>query len=638
MKRRHTLLGSFLVLFLVLVEFVWFGAILGGCGTDVSPSPEANLGKIVDDLDGPVPCSVSNTRYPTVPSDMLQVYNGRSFYADGNHLGHDVDMPEGTAIHPVACGVLRIYRPATGYGRLAVVIEHKLDTPLVVANGLGSQITISSFLSIYGHLRSSQDAMGTVGVLGHQVGDMVGPEDVIGYVDNGSTNGDGDEHLHFGVRLQSIQAAKATDTSWFRGYDTVPSHRQWFADPVLFLATLTSSVKPVFWHPPGTIIRRPSNDTLWVIDTDMRRGFVDPTTVVIEGLKARSIDVSDAELSCLEIGADYLSPRAGHKVMKFDDASTVYEYTGLEPGSWRKAFISYEAFLSWGWSDAQIIVWSSLMRDLFLDETEDHGFQVFRDGSLVKANGESEVSVVSEGRRLPIADWSTFLALGYKAEQIVSVPPDTIDLVAGPRGPLVTSDLIAYCTHPSACLDNCPPPSQGGGSGGGDDLSSSASSSGSSTSSSASSSSSSASSSSSSSSSSGGGAGGGSLVPLGKVLLHYEGPIVPGSHELQGMWDPPGPLFYDWVPTTFALCPDLVAGDGELDCLLDMPSGTTNFLFTIHLPDGRWWGDMSCFPTGGCGQSIGTVTLTGPNGELAYQYQNNGQGPNYWNGWVPLVP
>lgn len=104
------------------------------------------------------------------------------------------------------------------------------------------------------------------------------------------------------------------------------------------------------------------------------------------------------------------------------------------------------------------------------------------------------------------------------------------------------------------------------------------------------------------------------------------------------MWDPPGPVFYDWDPSTFALCPDGQSGDGELDCLLDMPSGTQNFVFTVHLPDGSWWGDWSCGYMGGCGAPIGTVTLTGPNGPMPYQYQSNGQGPDYKNGYVSFVP
>jgi hypothetical protein len=605
--------GILMAVVLIVMEFTWIGAVLAGCGTDeIEPFP----GTIQENLVGPVPCTVDVTRYPTVPGDMLFVYDGRTFYADGNHLGHDIALPEGTAIHPIACGIVRVYRPATGYGRLAVVIEHQLASPLTFVNGLGETVSVSSFVEIFGHVRSSTDRNGTTGILDLRSGDMVSPEDVVGYVDDDAHNGDGEEHLHFGIRLQSASDAQSTDANWFRGYDGSPSQRKWFADPVLFMAALTSGVKPVFWHPAGTVVRRANDNAMWMIDADARRHPIPVATAAAENLADRAISVTDAELACEEAADPYVSPRAGSKVMKFDDASVVYEYASPGLNGWRKAFISYEAFTSWGWKDADISVWPSSQRNSFFSMTTDTGFRTLRDGTLVKADTESEVSVVSDGRRLPLFDWSTFLALGYRQERIAVVPKDTLDLVAGPRGPMITSDLVAYCGHPSSCVDDCPSPTPGGGGTGGDGAGGSGSED----------------------------AGTGTetetptVVPAGKVLFRYDGPVVPGSNQLQGMWDPPGPAFYDWVPSTFATCPDTQPGDGRLECLLDMPSGTVNVLFTVRLPDGRWWGDMSTDPNGGNGSTIGTVTLTGPGGEIPYVLVSNGSGDAYMNGSVPLIP
>ena len=39
-----------------------------------------------DYLSGSISCAVSLVRYPTEPDDMGDLYNGRGFYADGNHL------------------------------------------------------------------------------------------------------------------------------------------------------------------------------------------------------------------------------------------------------------------------------------------------------------------------------------------------------------------------------------------------------------------------------------------------------------------------------------------------------------------------------------------------------------------------
>ncbi|MEO5927772.1 MAG: M23 family metallopeptidase [Patescibacteria group bacterium] len=630
----------------IALYFFLFILAVGACG---APLGDEQAGVSNEDaLAGSPSCTLTAARYPTVPGDMQNVYAGRAFYADGNHLGLDIKLAEGTAIHPIGCGILRVYRAASGYGELVAVIEHKLGTPLTVTNGKGEQVTITSFLSIYGHIRKSQDRNGT-GFLGLKAGDQVGPDDVIGYVNDDAHNGDGAEHVHLGIRLQTATQAAATETNWFRGYDTTPSQRKWFADPALFMPTLTSNATPVVWHPPGSFLRRPSDGSVWAIDHNLNRHPVDLATVSNERLLDRAIDVTETELGCYSLALAYASPRAGHQVMKFDDASTVYEYILGTSGS-RQSFISYDAFLSWGWRDADIAIWPSSQRPAFFASAPDHGLQTFRDGSLVKADGQNEIAVVSEGRRLPIADWPTFLALGYGSEQIVTVPADTIDLVAGPRGALVTTELVGYCAHPSTCIDGCPPPGSGGGEGevggaggaggaGGESGPVTASSSASSTSVASSSVASSTAASSSVSSSASTGSGiDPNAVPPGKLRFRYDGPVLAGTNQFQGMWDPPGPVFHDWTPATFALCPDNMPNDGILECLLDAPSGTTNFLFTVHLPDGSWWGDMSYDPQGGHGSTIGTVSLEGPNGIVQYVMVSNGSGPDYKNGKVAVIP
>lgn len=621
----ETAMGSRRFLYSIFIVLL----IVTACGAPMGDE-DVETSNNEDSLTGSPSCTLTAARYPTVPADITNIYAGRSFYADGNHLGIDIELPEGTPIHPIGCGVLRVYRPASGYGELVAVIEHKLASPITVQNGMGEQVSVTSFLSIYGHLRKTSDRNGT-GFLGLHAGDQVGPDDIIGYVNDNAHNGDGAEHLHLGIRLQTATQAAATETNWFRGYDTTPSQRKWFADPALFMPVLTANATVALWHPPGSFVRRLGDNTVWWIDQDLARRQVDLATVSSERLTGRTVDISDAEFGCYVPGPAFVSPRAGHQVMKFDDASTVYDYI-LGVSASRQAFISYDAFLSWGWQDADIAIWPSSQRPTFFAMAPDHGLQMFRDGSLVKADGQSEVSVVSEGRRLPIADWPTFLALGYRSEDIVTVPADTIDLVAGPRGPLITKELIGYCAHPTTCIDNCGPPGSGGGEGG----VGGAGGAGSSTAEASSAAVTVGSSVASTSSSSTG--GGMTSVPIGKLRFRYDGPVVAGLNQFQGMWDPPGPDFHDWNAATSALCPDAIPGDGSLECLLDAPSGTTNFLFTVHLPNGQWWGDMSDDPLGGHGSTVGTVSLEGPYGDIPYAFVSNGAGPDYMNGKVAFVP
>lgn len=408
-------------------------------------------------IKGVAACNVTTVRYPTTIEEFSKLYEKRGFYTDGNHLGDDNALPEGTAIHPVACGTIKVYRSAQGYGRLVVVIEHTLPRPIQVANGLGEPVEITTFLSIYGHLQK--------GSLAWKTGDTVTPDDIVGYVDADATNGDGGVHLHLGIRLQSESDAQATDVSWFRGYDDpYVSQRKWFADPAVFLDTLMKAGLVVRWHPEGTVIERELDRSHWMVGPGDALLALSSPIETQDRLLGRAIPVSESEFGCMwESGGVYASELAGHKLVKFEDESTVYEYDGLHPGARRWSFVNEPAFRSWAWKDTEIQVWSPLLRSYFMSSTTDQGFRRLRDGTLVKAKGQSEVAVVAGGVRLPIYDWSTFLSLGYKAENIVEVEESVLDASAGPRGATITPDLVSLCRHPETCLVDCPDQGPGGG-------------------------------------------------------------------------------------------------------------------------------------------------------------------------------
>src|SRR5690348_15118555 len=63
-----------------------------------------------------------------------------------NHLGEDVRYPAssgadpeyaGTAVRAIAPGIIKLYRAASGYGELAVVIEHDLGVRTQLPNARG---------------------------------------------------------------------------------------------------------------------------------------------------------------------------------------------------------------------------------------------------------------------------------------------------------------------------------------------------------------------------------------------------------------------------------------------------------------------------------------------------------------------
>lgn len=180
-------------------------------------------------------CVAEAFRYPVAAERFSMLYAGRSFLADGVHLGHDVALTEGTTVSPIACGRLVVYRAATGYGTLVAVVEHTLAHSVSLRNGDGELVSVSKFLSIYGHIRPR---LADGRMLAWREGDEVSIDDVLGTVENDARNGDGAEHLHLGMRLQSRADAERVDASWFRGYDAEPSLRRYFTDPVDALRVL----------------------------------------------------------------------------------------------------------------------------------------------------------------------------------------------------------------------------------------------------------------------------------------------------------------------------------------------------------------------------------------------------------------
>lgn len=122
------------------------------------------------------------------------------------------------------------------------------------------------------------------------------------------------------------------------------------------------------------------------------------------------------------------------------------------------------------------------------------------------------------------------------------------------------------------------------------------------------------------------------LVPLHLV---WTGPAVSGFMVLNAWWTSPTKGPRTWGAVTE--CADTVAGDGQLDCHFSLPCDSSPLEFQIDLPDGRFWGDESCDPTGGCGTTNGTVRLTRPSRTVAFTMVPNPKGAPYYNGHADKV-
>lgn len=131
-------------------------------------------------------------------------------------------------------------------------------------------------------------------------------------------------------------------------------------------------------------------------------------------------------------------------------------------------------------------------------------------------------------------------------------------------------------------------------------------------------------------------ASGGTTSTSASFVLKYESPIA-GAISLSGWWQNPDGTTREWNPITE--CVDTNANDRMLECVLPVRSGSRTFEFQVNLSDGRFWGDQSCSPNGGCGKSIGILTLLKGNQSVGYEMKvNNTKGEPYYNGFVALVP
>lgn len=146
-------------------------------------------------------------------------YNDRSFYYDENHLGEDIDFSEGTPVKAIGNGILVWYSPAEGYGELVAVIEHDLGKEYSFPNAYKQIVRTNKILSIYGHIRKKENR-NDLKECKWKVGDYVEKGKIIGYINDDEHNGDGEEHLHLGIRLSNKTIANERDPGlWFRGYE-----------------------------------------------------------------------------------------------------------------------------------------------------------------------------------------------------------------------------------------------------------------------------------------------------------------------------------------------------------------------------------------------------------------------------------
>lgn len=233
---------------------VFLVAFLGtGCtptGKEIVDTADTGVGDVEAITADPADCGYSVgfawPLNPTDPSDWEDhlYYGNRDFLQSssyGAHLGADFLANEGDKVFAGVTGKLVEYRTSGGYDEdgnystsigysFAAVVASFIEPSMTWTNGDEEETTTSAYLTIYGHIRSTSELSGGEAT-GLQAGDCVTPETLLGYIQNKDYNGDGDEHLHYGVRLQSAEDARAVASDYFAGYES-DGWRTYYADPI----------------------------------------------------------------------------------------------------------------------------------------------------------------------------------------------------------------------------------------------------------------------------------------------------------------------------------------------------------------------------------------------------------------------
>lgn len=396
-------------------------------------------------------------------------YRGRDFLEPASHLGTDIMLAEGTEIVSVASGRIAYYGSATGYGELLAVLEVDLGREMEFRTGSGETVRTRYILVIYGHLRPARYRAGAP--LRFVPGDCVTAGQTIGFTNDDAHNGDGAEHLHFGVRLMSAAAARAVDGRYaFRGYDDAGRFRGDFTDPsevVVAAALGEAPIDPLDlgprWHPNGTLVQTDGGPDIFLITAGGVKQRIANEDVFyrerfwIGGARNvwhRVIRVSRDEVACYREGPDVSDVEPRWLVACPDgtflaDGGTEVRRR-IEPAEGTR---EYDTLVrSWGFIPADrtdggrsvACSYAVAIEPLFL-----------RDGTLVKEDRNPTVYVMTNrGEAREIENEGIMHEMGYEDADILAVPDGSLGRLVRTIGQIIALLEGSRCVV-TDCADGC---------------------------------------------------------------------------------------------------------------------------------------------------------------------------------------
>lgn len=389
--------------------------------------------------------------------------------AYGHHLARDSQVrktPFGTEVVSPADGIVRITTTSKfgGYGSdspshpeysgCLLLLEHEFPNGQAVTTLL-AHVMCESKAPYSPTAKSGNPPTGAIVRRGQYIGHVA-------HFWHGPTTSIDWHHIHWGMRKGAFSISSGL-APHIRGYAKknefvkdpetgALKHPEWL-DPFVVVATsgdpaLLAAVG-VRNHPSGSLLED-RHGTYWLVTGLDELSAIPGDVFASDRFNAHAATrVSDEEVACYRKGKPLAS--YGH-VTLYKRPSSPTIVLAFDASHERYDVIRWEALLSWGFGTSDLTM--DAVKIAFIEKTyASKGYRLLRPGTLVKAEEESEVAIVTmKQTRLPIASGEVFEALGFGWERVVPLPKEVLTSVAGPReSGVVTWESIHKCALPTPC-------------------------------------------------------------------------------------------------------------------------------------------------------------------------------------------
>lgn len=352
------------------------------------------------------------------------VGGGYSHHFDSTYYDVDFDTPNDSA--------MPLYAPVSG-----VAYVHDLNED----DGFGIHVNIDMGDGTYvllGHLSEMFVDNGSEVAAGQLIGYEGTTGDSTGdHVHVGRHDGDAARDATLGTSLEGL-ALRLDDATSGNTNLTLATGEMTCALPGGHV--YASHLATPKWHPNGSLVKTPSDATVYVIEGGAVRPFLDEASFWSRGYDFGDVALIDEdELACYDDGSTIQGQGDVHAVY---DGGTVWLIAdaGDRATASRVHTSGWQAVLkSWGITAA---TYDDLPTDSIDATTTGDGYASFRDGSLVSEVSSATVYVISDGIAMPIETWEAYLLLGFEDRSVIEVDDGVVRAVMERVGDCTTN---AYC-------------------------------------------------------------------------------------------------------------------------------------------------------------------------------------------------